>query len=92
MRGNPLHWSVTTGAICRVGIFGGGTPSVLTSVHYERIFAALHDAFALLPNAEISLEVNPADVTRVFSGTAPRLVLTESASACGAIESELPLV
>ncbi len=49
----------------RVGtiFFGGGTPSVLTPAHYTRIFAALHDSFAFDGDAEISLEVNPADVS-----------------------------
>ena len=39
--------------------FGGGTPSLLSVAQFEKIFAAIRANFALLPNAEISLEANP---------------------------------
>jgi len=40
---------------------GGGTPSLLTSRELETIFAALHRHFAIVPEAETTVEVNPAD-------------------------------
>ncbi len=43
--------------------FGGGTPSLLTPRQFEQIFAALHAAFDVLPEAETSLEANPGTVT-----------------------------
>lgn len=43
--------------------FGGGTPSQLTPEQFARIFVALRENFILRENAEISLEVNPADVS-----------------------------
>jgi oxygen-independent coproporphyrinogen-3 oxidase len=43
--------------------FGGGTPSLLTSNQYEKIFCAIRKKFNLLPEAEISLEANPGTVS-----------------------------
>lgn len=42
---------------------GGGTPSVLTVAQWERIGEALHDGFWVEPQAEVTLEVNPEDVS-----------------------------
>jgi oxygen-independent coproporphyrinogen-3 oxidase len=42
--------------------FGGGTPSMLNRGHFETIFKAIRDNFALRANAEISLEANPNDL------------------------------
>lgn len=39
--------------------FGGGTPSRLPIADLERILGALHEAFALADDAEITLEANP---------------------------------
>ncbi len=43
--------------------FGGGTPSLLTEVDLEQLFAAIHRQFTVDPNAEITLEANPDDLT-----------------------------
>ena len=43
--------------------FGGGTPSLLSNADVERIFGVLHDTFSIA-DAEVSIEVNPDDVTR----------------------------
>ena len=40
--------------------FGGGTPTLLTVGQFERIFEALHRAFDISPDAEITVECNPA--------------------------------
>jgi len=45
---------------------GGGTPSLLTPHQIERILAAVHRGFAVLPAAEISLEANPNDLHRAY--------------------------
>ncbi|MGE0448678.1 MAG: radical SAM family heme chaperone HemW [Vicinamibacterales bacterium] len=42
--------------------FGGGTPSLLTASEVARIIAACRDAFAVAPDAEITLEANPETV------------------------------
>ena len=39
--------------------FGGGTPSVLSAEQIIRIMEALRTTFSILPDAEISLEMNP---------------------------------
>lgn len=44
--------------------FGGGTPSLLSMRQVARIIEALAKAFDLHPNAEITFEVNPGDLTR----------------------------
>lgn len=47
--------------------FGGGTPSQLTVEQFGQIFSALHSAFAIAEDAEISLEANPADMTADYA-------------------------
>ena len=43
--------------------FGGGTPSLLTADELGRIFAAIYQHFAISPQAEITLEANPDDLS-----------------------------
>ena len=43
--------------------FGGGTPSLLTASQVEQILMAVHDKFAVAPDSEITMEMNPATVT-----------------------------
>lgn len=42
---------------------GGGTPSLLTPEQLACIFSALHGTFKISPNAEITLEANPGDIS-----------------------------
>lgn len=44
--------------------FGGGTPTLLPSACVEELFDAIHTAFAVLPDAEITVEGNPAAASR----------------------------
>jgi len=41
--------------------FGGGTPSLLSIDQLERLLTAIHSRFEILPNAEITIEMNPGD-------------------------------
>lgn len=43
--------------------FGGGTPSLLTQNELKQIFSVIHTHFNVMPNAEITLEANPDDLT-----------------------------
>jgi oxygen-independent coproporphyrinogen-3 oxidase len=43
--------------------FGGGTPSLLTPQQLEAIIKSVNKFYKIDPNAEITLEVNPGDVT-----------------------------
>ena len=43
--------------------FGGGTPSLLNPEQVERILTAVNSKFAVSPDAEITMEMNPATVT-----------------------------
>jgi oxygen-independent coproporphyrinogen III oxidase len=43
--------------------FGGGTPSRTGIEHLRRIFAALRERYDVAPDAEITLEANPEDVS-----------------------------
>ncbi|MFN3529772.1 MAG: radical SAM family heme chaperone HemW [Bacteroidia bacterium] len=43
--------------------FGGGTPSVLSELELTRLFDAIEKLFILLPDAEITLEANPDDLS-----------------------------
>lgn len=42
--------------------FGGGTPSALGPAAFARLTRALHGAFAIAPDAEVTLEANPESV------------------------------
>ena len=46
---------------------GGGTPSTLGPARLERLFAAVLRRFTLLPQAEVTLEANPDDITPAFA-------------------------
>ncbi|UOQ53965.1 radical SAM family heme chaperone HemW [Hymenobacter cellulosivorans] len=43
--------------------FGGGTPSLLTEAELHTLFEAIYRHFAVSPQAEITLEANPDDLT-----------------------------
>ncbi len=43
--------------------FGGGTPSLLTADELARLFDAVQHHFAVAPQAEITLEANPDDLS-----------------------------
>ncbi len=43
--------------------FGGGTPSYIPPASIESTMAAIRASFDLLPDAEISMEANPGDIT-----------------------------
>ena len=43
--------------------FGGGTPSLLTAAELNQIFEAIHRHFSVAPQAEITLEANPDDLS-----------------------------
>jgi putative oxygen-independent coproporphyrinogen III oxidase len=44
---------------CRTVFFGGGTPSLLTADQIGELLAATRAAFALDPDAEVTMEANP---------------------------------
>lgn len=46
--------------------FGGGTPSLLSSQQLELIFKTIKKNFIIAPDAEITLEANPDDISVVF--------------------------
>lgn len=43
---------------------GGGTPSILSGEQMTAVFETVKKHFSILPNAEITIEVNPGTVTR----------------------------
>lgn len=49
--------------------FGGGTPSLLHSDQISAVLQAVCGVFSLLPEAEISLEANPGDVSPEYLST-----------------------
>lgn len=46
--------------------FGGGTPSLLSTLQFKLIFNAIHDLFRVNQNAEITFEANPDDLNPEF--------------------------
>ena len=53
------------GAALETIYFGGGTPSLLTADELAKIFEAIHRHFEVAPQAEITLEANPDDLSAV---------------------------
>ena len=43
--------------------FGGGTPSLLAPAEVGRLIAACRESFAVTPDAEVTLELNPETAT-----------------------------
>ncbi|MCK8058013.1 MULTISPECIES: radical SAM family heme chaperone HemW [unclassified Fusibacter] len=43
--------------------FGGGTPSILSAIHFERIISKIKSTFGL-PSEEFTVEVNPESVSK----------------------------
>lgn len=54
--------------------FGGGTPSLLTEAELHAIFETIHRHFAVVADAEITLEANPDDLTPANLATLRRFV------------------
>jgi len=54
---------LTRDSVIETLYFGGGTPSLLTSVGWTAIFNALTNRIRFMPAAEISIEANPLSVT-----------------------------
>lgn len=47
--------------------FGGGTPSLFTESELYEILNTINENYQLLPEAEISIEANPEDITSAYS-------------------------
>jgi oxygen-independent coproporphyrinogen III oxidase len=72
--------------------FGGGTPSLLTPAQFAHILTAIRANFNLLPDAEISIEANPNDVTRDYLAALRALGINRlSLGMQSAVDSELKL-
>jgi putative oxygen-independent coproporphyrinogen III oxidase len=54
----PLVWGRTVQTV----FFGGGTPSLFSAAHYERLLSGIRALLPLSPAAEITLEANPGTV------------------------------
>ncbi|MEN3335217.1 MAG: hypothetical protein V7641_4582 [Blastocatellia bacterium] len=44
--------------------FGGGTPSIVEAAQLARLIAACREAFEVVANAEVTIEINPSTFTR----------------------------
>jgi len=54
----PLAWGRTVQSV----FFGGGTPSLFSAGHFERLLSGMRARLSLAPQAEITMEVNPGTV------------------------------
>lgn len=66
-----IEWqkSYLKGALVQTIYLGGGTPSVLTADELNRLFAAIHAQHTVAPDAEITLEANPDDLSQEYIQT-----------------------
>jgi len=55
--------SLLTDRIVKTIYFGGGTPSLLPASDIKKIISGIGEFFVVDPNAEITIEVNPDDIT-----------------------------
>ncbi len=46
--------------------FGGGTPSQLKEEHFIKIFHTINRLYTVVPDAEITIEVNPDDINKTY--------------------------
>lgn len=53
--------------------FGGGTPSRLSINHFQKIFEVLYNNYRIDPNAEITAEANPDDLSKDYLKTLSEL-------------------
>ena len=61
----PLVWGRTVQTV----FFGGGTPSLFSAAHYERLLSGIRGRLPLSPAVEVTLEANPGTVEHdSFSG------------------------
>jgi oxygen-independent coproporphyrinogen III oxidase len=51
---------------------GGGTPSILAAADLERLIGNIRSAFAITPDAEVTLEANPGDINSELLATLRR--------------------
>ncbi len=72
--------------------FGGGTPSLLTPEQFGQMLASIRQNYVLQPDAEISLEANPNDITRPYLAALRAVGLNRlSIGMQSAVASELQL-
>lgn len=58
-----LQKAYLNGATIQTIYFGGGTPSLLSAQEINQIFDKINSTFSIAPEAEITLEANPDDLT-----------------------------
>ena len=58
-----LLWYAPQQLTLRSIFWGGGTPTLLTAVHWQRLSTAIRSAFCVAPSTEQTVEVNPETVT-----------------------------
>jgi len=58
-----IQQSYLKGEVIQTVYFGGGTPSLLSQEEIHQLLATFRKNFTILPDAEISLEANPDDLT-----------------------------
>lgn len=63
--GGEIRQSSLAGSAARTVFFGGGTPSELATEQLAQVVAALRETFAILPEAEWTIECNPGTVTEL---------------------------
>ena len=70
VRREAAFWADKFGGRVAESIFiGGGTPSLLTSAQISETLAACREAFAIGPDAEITIESNPNDLDDRYCGS-----------------------
>jgi oxygen-independent coproporphyrinogen-3 oxidase len=66
VREAQLWRTATAGRPIATVFFGGGTPSLVPLEEMRTMLAGLRDAFAITPNAEVSLEANPGSLDETY--------------------------
>lgn len=61
-----LQQVIPNGEVLNTIYFGGGTPSLLSAAEINRIIEKIGQQFSIAPDAEITLESNPDDLTSAY--------------------------
>ena len=81
----------------RIGVntvfFGGGTPSLLSPDELSRILSSVRSTFALAPDAEITMEMNPGTLTQDSVSAYASLGVNRASIGCQSFnENELKIL
>ncbi len=75
--------------VCDSVFIGGGTPSLLSPQHLERLFQGIREAFWITADAEITIEANPDSLSREKLRCYRQLGINRLSMGCQSLDDDL---